>query len=412
MLKPFAKDENGNVLVMGGICIGIFLACGAVAIDFSVWQSQRAKLQDAADSAALSGAIMLSDSDQDNGSEDENGDTALKRKIKLALKQMVQESNNTVFEGYSADVEVNQHTEIVSVNLSVDAPRMFSSLFIKTDPTVRVQAAATVVHRDDSTCIYVIDPAASSALKIAGSGELSAPGCRIQVSSASATALSAGSSGGLVSDEICVAGNFSGSGYSTTPTANCDLEDVPYSTKKAPSGGNCDYNNFKATNSGILIPGTYCGGLSIGSDYEMTLSRGRYFIRDGDLKLTGTATLTGDEVIFILQGTGSLNITSSGKFNVTPPRRGRLRGFSIFQDHTSSPGQKAKITGQGDVLIGGTIYAPNIILELTGKAATSTNTPGYSSMVVQQLKIAGTGELKVTKPAKGTGPTETVRLIN
>ena len=111
LFGAYRSDRSGNMAMLAGISLGLFMACGAAAADVSMWQSQKSKLQDAADSAALNGAIMLSNGAQYNGDNSGGGDGifqnvqgdegngSLKRQIKETAEVLVHEYNDTTLTG-------------------------------------------------------------------------------------------------------------------------------------------------------------------------------------------------------------------------------------------------------------------------------------------------------------------------
>ncbi|WP_427451164.1 pilus assembly protein TadG-related protein [Litorimonas sp. WD9-15] len=59
MLDSFIKNEAGSVAAPLVICSFAIIVALAAGADNTLWKSQQSKLQDAADSASISGAIML-----------------------------------------------------------------------------------------------------------------------------------------------------------------------------------------------------------------------------------------------------------------------------------------------------------------------------------------------------------------
>ncbi|NNC37566.1 MAG: hypothetical protein HKO02_08910 [Hyphomonadaceae bacterium] len=423
MGTEYTANESGNMMMMVGVSLTVFMLCGAMVTDVSLWRSQQDKLQNAADSAALAGAIVLSGNahyvspddgdhgDDDYQSEDEDDpDYSRKREAKITARKVAREANDTTLEGYKSKIVVNPKTDTVSVDLTVGVPRMFSAMFMKADPSVKASAVATVVHRDDLNCIYIMDPAGDQALKLDGQGTLMGPSCGIQVQSTSATALVNGTSASIHADRICVAGGYTGSGYQPTPNSGCSIDPDPFAKLNVPAGGSCTHTNYMVTASETLYPGTYCGGIQIGNDFAVNLAPGRYYIRDGNLKMTNNASLTGDRVVFILDGDSSIDSNSTGKFVTTPPVRGPLKGFSVVE-RSPAGNNKSKITGNGSIDFTGTIYTPSQIWELTGKSDGNSHTPSYGSILAYRLKVTGKGNLNISPQDTGAKVKETVRLV-
>jgi len=425
LATKYVADRGGNVMMMTAGSVMLFMACAAGASDLALWNSQQSKLQDAADSASLSGAIMMSNGAhvRDSYDDDQSGDDGthendsrenrrLKRKVKRTAEALVREGNNTTLEGFESRIVVNPRNDTVSVELSVEVPRMFAAFFMKENPRVRAFAESTIVFREDASCIYVLEPTSDTSMRVTGSASIIAPDCGIQVHSTSPRALVNTGSGTTIANNICVAGNYRGSGFQATPTPNCTVDPDPFENHGIPNGGGCDYTDFSVDSSGTLYPGTYCGGIRINNDHEVHLSPGIYYIRDGALSLNGTASISGDGVAFVLEGTGSLDVSSSGNFTVSPPTRGPLKGFSLTHSRTAKMGQVSKLSGQASIVFGGLIYLPNQHIELAGKASSNSITPTYSGIIARTVDIVGQGELKISRSTNGAKPKETVRLIH
>ena len=383
--RRYIGDTRGNMMMLAGVSLSVFMVCAAGVSDYSMWQSQKAKLQDAADAAALAGAVKLG-----------KGGNKIERSTKAQAAAFASEGNDTTLQGFVSDVQIDTTAETVEVALSVEVPRMFSSMISNTVQKVRATAIAKVVY-GKTACLYVLDPTGNGAVTTTGNALVTATNCSIQINSISSTALTNGGNAIFTAEEICVNGNYTGSGYTPTPTPNCGTAPDPFASLAVPTAGLCDYTNLSIGVSTTLTPGTYCGGIRITSSGTIvTLSPGTYFIKDGDLKVSSSGSVIGDEVAFVLEGLSSIDISGTGEVSTTPPTSGVLEGYSVAQSRTEPLGPVSKITGEGKFSFPGIIYMPRGDLEITGKASTNTFTPSYAAIVVYQLKIAGSGELHVT----------------
>ena len=66
----------------------------------------------------------------------------------------------------------------------------------------------------------------------------------------------------------------------------------------------CTFNSLHLGDDTPLDPGRYCDGLKI-SGADVTFSAGTYIIDGGDFDVSGTSTLIGDGVTFVLTGSGN-----------------------------------------------------------------------------------------------------------
>ena len=58
-LPSFTRDESGATAILFALFLTVLLAAAAAAIDVGQWMVVRSELQNAADSAALSGAVYF-----------------------------------------------------------------------------------------------------------------------------------------------------------------------------------------------------------------------------------------------------------------------------------------------------------------------------------------------------------------
>lgn len=370
--------------MFAGLAFFAVMAGVAAGSDVVVWQAQQNKLQDAADAAALAGAVRLG-----------KGGNKIERTVHKEAHSFASEGNDTTLQGFQSDVVIDQDAETVSVNLSVEVPRIFSSMFMKTNPTVRVKSVAKVVHGQTS-CFYVLDPISTGAFSTTGNAILNANACRIEVHSTSASAMTNSGDATVTADEICVAGGYTGAGYSPAPLTNCSGSSDPFAGLAIPTAGLCDHTNLHIAGSVTLNPGTYCGGIKVSSSDVVTLNPGTYIIQGGPIKISGSGSIVGDGITIVLDQNASVDIAGTGQFITTPPTTGPLEGYSIVQSPTMPLGQISKITGEGRFEFPGIIYMPRMDLEIAGRATGNTYTPSYAAIVTYQLKLAGSGELNIT----------------
>ena len=143
---------------------------------------------------------------------------------------------------------------------------------------------------------------------------------------------------------ISVVGGISITGTSTTtPAASVGTPVVadPLASLAAPTPASCAthptlYNAPNGTST--LLPGTYCGGISVGGIANVTFSAGLYIINGGGLSFGNSAIATGNNVTFFLTGTNAnyASVTASGASTVTlsGPTSGTYQGVLFYQDRS------------------------------------------------------------------------------
>jgi len=401
-LSKFYSNRAGNIAVTGAIALMVMVVAGSAVIDVSQIHSQKSKLQDAADSGALSGALALSEG---------LGNGKVKNQIDETIKSIIFETNNKALKKYKAKIKIYKKTETVKVDLSVKLPRLFSLGNKKRDTPIFSTATATVVYGDQPACVHVLDRSGIAALQSSGQGQIHAPACKIQVNSSSPNAVLATSV--IEADETCIQGSFSGSGFKKKPKTMCEPKEDPYAALNIPVGGACDHNNYAALSSDTLYPGVYCGGIKLSNSDKVILKPGIYFIRDGKLSLSASASLIGEDVTLVLEGSGTLQVAADGDFVLNAPESGPLAGFSIIQSPTAGPNAKSNITAKGNVEINGVIYTPTHDWSLTGQSTSSANAGSFGELVVHRLKVSGQGKIHIGGDGHDAREKkDTVRLID
>ncbi|MEE8453855.1 MAG: pilus assembly protein TadG-related protein, partial [Limibaculum sp.] len=174
ILTGFRKDRSGGLLIYTALALPALLGAAGLSTDVVLWYLQKRAIQTATDSAAISGAYELART---------GGATAIAQVIE----------NGAAVNGYdnSAGDALTYHAPPLSgafagdgdaVEVFIERPvrTFFTSLFLSGSVAVEARAVAAIDLLD--TCVWVLDPNASSALKVAGGAQIEL-GCGIMVNS-------------------------------------------------------------------------------------------------------------------------------------------------------------------------------------------------------------------------------------
>src|SRR6185437_14428351 len=176
---------SGQTLVFVALAMSVLLGFAAFATDIGVMLHEQNRLQSAADSAAIAGAMTL-----------HYGLTpaATAARNDAALNGFTDGTDGvtvTVSDPPSASEVANPafaSAGFVKVTISRDTPGFFMKLFNRSSMTVSAGAVATN-EAQSNTRIYVLDPRDPYAMQLQGSFQVSAPSCNIRVNSNSGDAL-------------------------------------------------------------------------------------------------------------------------------------------------------------------------------------------------------------------------------
>ncbi len=97
-----------------------------------------------------------------------------------------------------------------------------------------------------------------------------------------------------------------------------------------------------------MPPGTYCGGIEGKTHGVITLQKGIYVLKDGDLKLDAGSEIhaTAGTIIYLTGTSSNIDITSGAVVEIIGPNKSNnvsgdstyaYRGWAILQDRATTP---------------------------------------------------------------------------
>ncbi len=214
------------------------------------------------------------------------------------------------------------------------------------------------------------------------------------VDSSSATALSVSGAPTIKASVIDVHGGVQKSGSPTlspAPIAGAAAIADPLSALALPS--TTGLTNYGAVNLGgntstTIQPGIYTS-ISVSGSASLTLAAGTYVIEGGGLTVSGAGSVTGNGVLIVNAGSkypttggtyGSVSLSGSGTYKLTPQATGTYAGIVILQprDNTKAISLSGNASGMT-----GTIEAPAAALTESGSASLN------ASLIVDTLTLTG-----------------------
>jgi hypothetical protein len=148
------------------------------------------------------------------------------------------------------------------------------------------------------------------------------------------------------------------------------------------------------------------GGIAINGTASVTLLPGVYFMQGGGFTVSGKGSVTdnGAGVLLVNAPAGPgdvISITSHGSVSLTASSAltGSLAPYNhivIFQDPASA--NTVTVTGQANLTVSGTLYAPAALLQIGGNGVAVVNTdtnPTGGQVIVFDAKIVGNGALTI-----------------
>ncbi|MDP9053488.1 MAG: pilus assembly protein TadG-related protein [Acidobacteriota bacterium] len=262
--------------------------------------------------------------------------------------------------------------------------------------SISAKATAALVKGVSPFCVYALDPSAQNAFQVTNGATVNLGGCAVAINSTDSDAATISGNSTLTATAVDVVGGAVINGGSTvTPspvTGGPPVAD-PFVSVPAPAIGGCNFVNFsKGSGSWPLIPGVYCGGLSLHNGAIATFQQGVYIIKDGPLSFAfSTSTNTGSGVTFYLTGTnatyGSVTVSNGASVTLSASSSGPYMGLLFYQDRSITSAVNATFNGGSSMQLTGSLYFPTTSVSFSnGSAAVA-----YSTAIVAKRVSFGGG---------------------
>lgn len=383
LIRKFIKDKGGNFALTFGLTIFPVLFLAGVASDYSNIQRERWRLQETADASALYAVQEL-----------QNAGTTKSDLSQTGLD--VVEANFTI-EG-----ELGFELDTITNRLSVSLDKDYEPTFLKliNPAPIPMGVVAEVIYSetfDAAKCFVSLSPTGAGVLNLNGTSDLKAVGCGVHVNSNSSSAVDLNGSGTTInSANNCFVGgvNSGANRIFPPPSSGCAVLPDPFDDIALPSVGACNQNSYKigANKNVTLSPGVYCNGMSIGSGANVTLSPGLYIIKNGTMKTTGSATITGNGVTLFFTGTNvQFDLSGGTTLNLRAMKTGALAGFAIYFNPSATFGGTNGFGGNSSTYIEGILYFGKGSVTLNGNASINGSSP-FFALFAQTVTMNGTVE--------------------
>ena len=430
-LRKYLRSTGGNMTLIASLSAIPVIASAGLAIDYMRGSRSAQELQQVADAAALAAA----------SAKNLSGTAAQQIAQRSAIAtRFITESVAKVSDlELVGQPEVTTGPNTVDIQINAKVKGSFINVLnaIKSDAAIGGnlggnQAGETSskdislsVHakvgfsQDSYRCLISMHPTLTKAIGFDGNSEFMAS-CAVHANSNAAVAIRTWGSAEAYATSFCARGGWAGSGFSPDPKGGCTWVSDPYASMVLPTPATCitaaaaglpsSGSGSKLTASGgafvksearTLPPGTYCGGIEGKTHATITLQKGIYIFKNGDLVLdAGSQILATSGTVIYLTGTSSnLSVASGATLKVTGPNKLNsavgdstypYRGWAILQDRTTTPTSPNSVSSQnnGDVDLIGGYYAPTQALEITANGDVNANS-GYFPMITNTLFMTG-----------------------
>ena len=371
LLRRLLSDERGNVFTILAFALPVLIGCAGLAVDTIQWVYAKRNLQASADSAAIAGVLGLV-----QGSDmDEAVDRNLASRAGLDPARSVSAERSP--EGYGEDPFA------VRVRISTPVRLTFSSLFLRTRPSISVEATATIVESGDF-CTFALGGDDETGVRIEPGSDLEME-CGIASNSSSAKAIEADGSASVSAVKVTAFGGIGldGMGSAKLRPYGVRQKDPLEGTEPplVPNTGcpNVTVNADAAQSNGgpiTLEPGCF-GNLVLNG--PVTLGDGEFILNRGNLIVGPTAEvsckactifLTSDQAAENPTSIGKVQIDGHAKVKLAAPTEGPNAGILIYQDRHAAgdhDGIENVIGGNSFSQLKGLVYLPAETLRVDGR---------------------------------------------
>jgi Flp pilus assembly protein TadG len=431
-LRKLWKDRGGNVLIVLGAALPLIVGAGGLATDTVQWTLAKRELQRSADSGALAGVFG-----ELAGQTVKTGTCSSADTPPVYYDVFNSSHSNTTGRVGTTSCSVTTagwgtaSNESVQVTLSTQQTLPFSSLFLKTAPTITATATAAYVLYG-SYCMVSLDNNVETGIQFSGNPKVNL-GCGMKTNAKGTAAIDCGGNATITATPVAAVGQITpcnnfGAGttfqsYSppqTDPFAGINAPSVPSPCNKDvfPNGTKTTSVSVTGSTTGWAnnTPTTVCytdftvgtGQTFTGSDLLVIINSTKN--NSGNLNIQGSVTCT--RCVFVLTSNsssnpppiGTVSMNASATFNVSAPTTGTYANIAIYQDRRAATCNNFcdNINGNSSSLLQGAVYLPNQNVQINGNNGMNTN---CLQVVAWQIQFNGDAGVSNSCPDGTTGNT-------
>jgi Flp pilus assembly protein TadG len=385
-LQRFLHLEQGAAAIVFGVAAPLLVGVAGIAVDYARFTNTQSELQGLADGAAVAAAKGLSVASMD-------GITA-----KGAVESYVQgNAANIAWQkgknGIEVTAKVDQKNNTVEVELSKKwSPMLAHVLTGKITTPVVVSSTAKMVGTG-KICMIALREHANKALHVLKNATLIADGCAVYSNSTHSHSIWIDNNGSVTAKLICAAGGVKykkSTSVKPSVTEDCPPIPDPLADRPAPPSDICPKSATKLViNNQVttLSPGTYCGGLEITGNSDVTFMPGDYIIKDGPFVVTDTSKIRGENTGFYFTGSNAvLKFDDKTSVELTAPKQGPLAGLLFFEDRNAAKNNVHIINSDDARVLLGTIYFPKGTLRVSANAPVADQS-AYTAIIAEMLDL-------------------------
>jgi hypothetical protein len=354
------------------VTLPVLLGFGAVALDVSLWYSQKRLLQSSADAAAMAAGITqyVSGASQSAMEAAATADVAANgianNLTSLSDSSALLEIHSPPQSGaYVGDSKATEAVLTQRQNLYLSAYFLHAPVQIKVRAVVKQSTYA-----GGSACIIALDQSAAKAISVSGGSSTVLKNCGFASNSSdpNASLYENGNKTSITASFVHLSGGLDQqNGSLTAPNIvqNGPRVGDPYHSMLTPTTSGASYSDPKPNpgSTTTLDPGTYSGMTLKGN---VTLKPGVYVVNSGNFYVDANATVNGSGVTIVMSNNTSVTINGGATVNLSAPTSGNNAGVTFYQPTGSSTAITQKFNGGSNMNIAGALYFPKQTVSFNG----------------------------------------------
>jgi hypothetical protein len=389
LFRQLSTDQSGVSAIASAVAmLGLVGFCG-LATDAVMWQVNQRSMQGAADQAALAAVTAF----RNAGETGAVGDSTTAQNAAYATAMQNGYLSSAIAVAAYNNGGSCTNNGCLQVTITQTGQRYFSALFLSSDVTQSVNAAATCQGCANGTvntssnggeaCVMALDTNGAGVVTASGSPTLSLKSCNLYNNSPNTNATII--NGGAVI-EGCSATDACGArallAQPDTPSGGIDVPVTtgtvpapdPLANLSPPTVGSC-ISSFPAN---PVPSGTYCPGNI--NNQNVTFADGSTIAITGGLSTKGNSTLACNGCMLYVLGGGSINANST--ISISAPTSGPYAGVAVWFGDDNS----VDWNGGNSSSFSGTIYAPRANVSYAGNAASAST---CTRLISASLSLVG-----------------------
>jgi hypothetical protein len=388
-IRTLLASVEGGVAVQIGVGLTALIGTLGLGTESTFLLFKHRQMQAVADSAALSGAMALSQNfPRDPQSE------ARAVAARLGFVHGLDRAAITVNVPPVGGAQAG-NPDAVEVIVSQPQDLAIMRLFGEASTNVGTRSVAMRNHLG-RFCILSLDMMAPSAMSVSNNAVVSTPNCGVAVNSNNALAVVLSNNAAIDAPLTTrgawnLANNASLNGSPLIqhgplipdPYADVQLQSPPPCTAQAGSGSNNITRN--------LTPARFCAGWDFKNNVTLKLAPGIYYV-DSKMSIKNNVTVKGTGVTLVVNGNYPIDIDNNAVLDISAPTSGAYAGLAFFGRRDGSPLVVQKFSNNAVLNISGAVYFPNQIVEFDNNGATTPQ--GCTHVIGRIIRMMNNVELK------------------